>query len=277
MKNIKLVGLDLDGTLLNEEKRVTEYSREVLNKVIALGVIVSPATGRPITGIPRGVLEFPGIRYALTANGARITDIRKDRTLYEALMPVETARRVLEVLEPFDAIKEIYFDGVGYAEEAMLKMVAEYETRPNMAEYIAATRVAVKSIHKKLKDMNRPLDKVQAFFRCTKDRDRVWEELRQVPCIEITGAGDKNIEVSLLGVNKGTGLIKLGKILGITREEIMAVGDGHNDTDMIREAGLGVAMGNGADALKAQADYITESNEEDGAAKALERFVLERD
>ena len=84
-----------------------------------------------------------------------------------------------------------------------------------------------------------------------------------------------NIEVNAAGVNKGSGLVELGKRLGIEREEIMAFGDGDNDEPMLREAGFGVAMANAEEKVKATADYITGSNEEDGVAKAIERFVLE--
>lgn len=85
---------------------------------------------------------------------------------------------------------------------------------------------------------------------------------------------ENNIEVNALGVNKGIGLLKLGELLGIKREEIMACGDGMNDLEMIREAGLGVAMANAVQEVKDAADFVTDSNEKDGVAKAIEMFAL---
>ena len=85
-QDIKMIGLDLDGTLLNSEKVFTDYSKEVLGEAIRQGVIVLPATGRPLTGIPKEVLEFPGIRYALTSNGARVVDLKENKVLYECLL-----------------------------------------------------------------------------------------------------------------------------------------------------------------------------------------------
>ena len=84
---------------------------------------------------------------------------------------------------------------------------------------------------------------------------------------------ENNIEVNALGVNKGIGLLKLGELLGIKREEIMACGDGMNDLEMIREAGLGVAMANAVQEVKDAADFVTDSNEKDGVAKAIEMFA----
>ena len=83
-----------------------------------------------------------------------------------------------------------------------------------------------------------------------------------------------NVEVNAAGVDKGTGMLRLGRLLGIRPGEIMTCGDGNNDLPMIRAAGLGVAMGNAIDEVKQAADYITCTNDEDGAAKAIERFAL---
>ena len=100
------------------------------------------------------------------------------------------------------------------------------------------------------------------------------EDLRAVSGIEITGALKMNIEVNAAGVNKGKALVRLGEILGISREEIMAFGDGANDLDMMKEVGIGVAMGNGKEEIKEAADYIAASNDEDGVARFLEEYVL---
>ncbi|SHO50643.1 Cof-type HAD-IIB family hydrolase [Anaerocolumna xylanovorans] len=273
-RKIKLIGLDLDGTLLNGKKQITDRSKEAMKKAIEKGVFIVPATGRPLNGVPREVLEFPGIKYVLTVNGARITDIKQNKILYEVLTPMETVWKIKEIFDRYDTMQEVYFDGVGYAREDLLRKITEYESRPGMAEYITATRVRVKSIEEKLREMNRPVDKVQAFFKREEEKQKAWEELKMIPHLEVTTAGKRNIEVSREGVNKGAGLLKLGEMLGIKRDEIMACGDEINDLVMLREIGFAVAMGNSPDIVKAAADYITETNEEDGVAKAIERFVL---
>lgn len=118
------------------------------------------------------------------------------------------------------------------------------------------------------------MDKVQGLFADMKEREQAWQELKQFDSLELVGSLKYNIEINAAGVNKGKGLLELGGILGISREEIMAFGDGDNDIAMLREVGFGVAMENADEEVKAVADYVTGSNDEDGVAKAIARFVL---
>ena len=118
------------------------------------------------------------------------------------------------------------------------------------------------------------MDKVQGLFADMKEREQAWQELKQFDSLELVGSLKYNIEINAAGVNKGKGLLELGEILGISREEIMAFGDGDNDIAMLREVGFGVAMQNADEEVKEVADYVTGSNDEDGVAKAIARFVL---
>lgn len=274
----RMIGMDLDGTLLKTNKELTPYTKDVLQRAIRQGIIVMPATGRPISGVPKELLELPGIRYAVTANGARVVDIKSGKAMVEELLSHDTAAKLMDVFERFDTFREIYFDGVGYASEEALKQIGRYLFVPAMANYITSTRIAVKDVRKKFEETRRPVDKIQALFTSVEDRDaarREIEEIEKIPGIEITGALPMNIEVNVAGVNKGKAMIELGKVLGIPREEIMAFGDGDNDLKMLTEVGTGVAMENAIASVKAAADYITASNDEEGVAKFIERYVLE--
>ncbi len=274
-QDIKMIGLDLDGTLLNSDKVLTEHTKKILRKAIDQGVVVLPATGRPLSGLPKEVLEFPGIRYALTANGARVIDMYEDRVMYENLVPYETAEKLLDIMGKYDTILEVYYDGVGFSGESMLNRVDEFFKSPAMAHYVKSTRRPVPDVRAMFTAGKRPSDKVQAIFLNDEDKLKAWKEIEEtIPDIEITGALDNNIEVNAAGVSKGKTLVNLGKLLGIKREEIMACGDGANDTDMIREAGLGVAMANAVESVKEAADVMTDSNDEEGVAKAIEKYVL---
>lgn len=273
-KNIKMVAFDLDGTVLTSEKKLTEHTRHVITRAVEQGVVVLPATGRPFTGIPQEIMNFPGICYAVTANGGRVVDILKDEVLYEKLVPVDIARKVLDIYEHYDTLREVYYNGVGYAEEKMLGRVEEFLGMSAMAGYILATRTPVEDIREKFESENKAVDKVQAIFSDVKDKEKALRELQSVSGIEVTGALINNIEVSAEGVNKGKAILRLGRQLGIRREEIMAIGDGANDMEMLKEAGFGVAMYNSTDEVKAQADYVTVSNDEEGAAKVIEQYVL---
>lgn len=274
MQKIKMIGLDLDGTLLTSEKKLTAYTKEVLKKAIEQGIYVLVATGRPYTGIPKELQEFPGMRYALTSNGARIVDTWEDKILYEKLFPLDHAKKALEIFSKYDTLQEVYFHGQGYAEKEKLDRAEKYHHNPFMWDYIRKTRKPVSSIEEIIQKENYAMDKVQALFANLEEKQLAWDELSVIKEFELVSSLGYNIEINAAGVNKGTGLIGLGRLLGIKREEIMACGDGDNDEAMLREVGFGVAMANATDRVKAAADYITGTNDEEGAAKAIERFAL---
>lgn len=271
---IKMIGLDLDGTLLTDKKELTVRTREVLAKAIRSGIVVLVATGRPWMGVPEELREFPGMNYALTSNGARIIDTRTGNVIEEHLLSVKSAKKALEICRKYDTLQEVYFDGQGYAPAEKMEFVERYHKNPNMWEYMRKTRIPVDDIFELVDRENRGLDKTQALFADMSERKRAWEELARHEDLELVGSLRYNIEVNAAGVNKGTGLVNLGSRLGIKWEEIMAFGDGDNDTVMLKEVGFGVAMANGEPQVKEAADYITLSNEEDGVAQAIERFVL---
>ena len=274
-RTIRMIGVDLDGTLLNSEKQLTAYTREVLKKAIEQEVAVVVATGRPFSGVPDELKHFSGIRYALTANGARILDMQKQKVVYENLLSVESSEKVIDILRKHHAIHEFFVDGVGYMNEDGLKNVYAYFEDPHMAEYLQSTRIPVKDVKEKLQTMKCEVDKLQGIFRNQKDKEEALEELNTLSGIVVTAAMDNNLEINKEGTNKGLGLLQLGKSLGISREEIMACGDGGNDVEMLKEVGFAVAMANGSDPVKKAADFVTVSNDEDGVAKAIERFVLD--
>lgn len=271
----RMIGMDLDGTLLTTEKKLTPYTQDVLKRAIAQGIIVLPATGRPVSGVPEEIMHFPGIRYAVTANGGRIVDVQENRTIYENLVPVDKAYAILSVFEKYDTLREIYYDGIGYSEETMLKNIHRYIGPGPMADYMVATRRPIPDVHAKFVETNRPVDKVQGIFASLADKDEALKELEKIKDIEITGALSQNVEINAKDVDKGNALLRLGQILGIPGEEIMAFGDGTNDRKMLEKVGTGVAMANGVPEVKAAADYITASNDEEGVARFIEKYVLD--
>lgn len=269
-----LIGFDLDGTLLTAEKRLTEYTKDVLKRAYEKGILLVPATGRPLSGIPGEVLDLPGVRYVISANGGRIIDRKQQRLIYEELVPPDTARKILEIFGRYDALREIYYDGVGYAQEDFLKNISRYMEHPPMAEYVLNTRRPVPDIMAKFEKENRGVDKVQGLFVSVEDRDRALADMRDVRDVSVTGALEKNIEVNAAGVNKGTALKILGELLHIRPEDIMAFGDASNDLAMIQAVGTGVAMENGIEEVKRAADHVAPPNDADGVARFIEAYVL---
>lgn len=272
---IKLIGFDLDGTLLTSDKKLSERTRDVMELAILQGVVMVPATGRPLSGVPKELLDFPGIRYVVTANGARVLDIVEKRTMTEELLPREKCGQILSIFEKYDTFREIYYNGTGYADRDKLNHVERYQEDPAMQKYLRETRKPVDSVRQMFDGDKRGMDKIQALFARMEEKENAIKEIIEtVKDVEVTGALSNNIEVNANGIHKGNALLRLGELLGIEREEIMAFGDGKNDCKMLETVGIGVAMANSVPEVLEVADMVTASNDDDGVAKVIEQYVL---
>ena len=180
----------------------------------------------------------------------------------------------MEITEKYDTLQEAYFDREVYAQEDQLQEIWRYHKNPHMWEYVRSTRTVVPSIVKWYGEAERDADKLQLMFADMQDIERARKELEEIPGLVLTGSLGNNIEINAQGIDKGIGMIELGHRLGIDRDEIMACGDGDNDLEMLKAVGFGVAMGNAEESVKAVADYVTDTNEEEGVAKAVEKFAL---
>lgn len=273
--DVRMIGFDLDGTLLTTQKEFSEYTKQVLSRAVEKNIEILPVTGRPLCGLPEELTGFAGIRYAITANGARIMDLSQGITLRERLVPVPVAEKILHIFERYDTLREIYYDGVGYAQRESLERIGHFFPSAPMAGYVTSTRLPVEDLRMKFREENRAVDKLQGVFADIREREKALEELKSVAGIEATGSLSNNIEVNISGVNKGEALLWLGERLGISAEETMAFGDGGNDMALMRYEGISVAMINGREDIKEAADHVTEeSNDADGMARFIERHVL---
>ena len=270
---VRMIAFDLDGTLLTTDKRLTDETRRTLEQAAKRGILLVPATGRPLTGMPAEVLGIAGVRYAVTANGARVVSTENGKVLREKLISVEKARKVLDIYGEYDTLREIYYDGQGYMEAWQMEELDHYVPDPNMAKYMRNTRKCVPDLMEKFRQENRAMDKVQAVFACAGEKEQAFRRIREMEGMEATGALSYNIEVTAGGINKGEALLWLAGELGIDREEILAFGDGANDADMIRAAGIGVAMEVSVPEVRAAADILAGSNDEDGVARAIQRYI----
>lgn len=274
---IKMIGFDLDGTLLTDQKELGEYTVQILKRAVEEGIVILPITGRPLCGLPEEVTGLTGLRYAITANGARILDLKNAAVLKEQLVSVETAEKILDILGNYDSLREIYYDGTGYAEREKLEQIDHFFEEGPMAEYVRSTRQPVENLMDKFRQESREVDKVQGVFADLGEREAALDEIRKLEGVTITGALHNNIEVNAAGVDKGNALLWLAQYLGIAPEETMAFGDGNNDITLLEKAGTGVAMKNGIEEVKHAADRITEkTNDEEGAAKFIETYVLKK-
>lgn len=271
---IKMVLLDLDGTLLTTEKTLSPANRRALERAAAMGVHIVPCTGRLYKGMPQEVRDLPFVRYTVAVNGAQIYDAEEDRILCREEISPEDAERLYDRFETIPAVYDCYLDGWGYMRADSYARIDEFVEDPNIAALVKRTRQPLEDFREHMRRERRSVQKTQLFFS---DRQRRLLELKRLaedfPEMSVTSSLPFNIELNAKRANKGEGLRFLCRYLGIDIQDAMAFGDGSNDLTMIEAAGIGVAMGNGSPEILAAADYITDTNDRDGVAKGMERFI----
>lgn len=275
-KNIKLIALDLDGTLLNEEKHITEENRRALEECIARGIHIVPTTGRTLQGIPDEVKGIPGVRYAITVNGGKIMDQTEKRVIDSCVLEPVQALEVIDIVRDYPVMYDAYINGRGVCEKRFLDHLEDYGITGAGKKFIESIRDAYPSIRDHVEQTGEQVEKLNIFFRDLSCREEIREKVNGLGFAVVSSSMYNNLEVNAKGATKGEGILRLAAHLGILPEETMAFGDGENDISMIEKAGLGVAMGNAGDFLKERAGFVTRTNDESGVAWAIDRFVLGR-
>ncbi len=278
MHNIKLIALDLDGTLLNSDKQLTPENRAVLEKAAGEGIEIVPATGRFYKGMPEIIRELPFVRYVISINGAQVYDAVNGKTVCSSEIPWERAVSVMEHLDALDTIYDCYQDGWGWMTQKFYDQAQQYAANVHSLEMIRTLRTPVPELKACLTARAADVQKIQIFFR---DMDLRAEALRTLPQafpdLVVTTSIVNNIEINSREATKGNALKKLAAYLGIPLNETMAFGDDRNDITMLQAAGVGVAMGNAGEEVKRAADYVTDDCNSSGVAHAMKHFLWENE
>lgn len=279
MKDIKLVALDLDGTLFDNSSHISERNLTAIRSITDKGIHVVISTGRPFEGIPFDQIKGTGINYAITANGSGIYEISTGKCLYENAMDEELVTPILNFLLTRDIHMDAFIGGKGYTPVQCVETAQKLTVPSSIKNYIIATRTRLDNIlqfihENQLKVQKMTLNFYPAADGTLIDRETVRKFLVSNPSITTVCGGYNNLEFTRADANKGVGLRKLAEILGVNPDATMAIGDTENDLAIIEAAGIGVAMGNATDAVKARADYVTTTNTKDGVAAAIEHFIL---
>lgn len=265
----KLIALDLDGTLKNSENKITDETRKILIKAQQLGATIVLASGRPTPGLRHeaAALELEKYEgYLLSFNGAKVMDAKTRQTMFEQRLTIEQAKKAYDEAKKHNLAIMTYYDDAVYTEDVDDQYV-NIEGHINDIEIKKAE--SFKSI---LRD---PINKVL----CTGDPEHVASVLEDYksafPGLSIYRSAPFFIEVMAPNIDKAASLDKLVKMLHLTKEEVIAFGDGFNDLSLIEYAGCGVAMANAVDEVKERADVVTLSNDEDGIAYMLKKLEEE--
>jgi Cof subfamily protein (haloacid dehalogenase superfamily) len=280
-KDIRIIALDLDGTLLDSQKRLSEENRAALEAAAAKGVLIVPTTGRFFGLIPQQVRDLPFVRYAITINGAQVFDRQENKPIVREEIPLEMAIGLMELLDGFDVIYDCYRFNSGWITKSLQEKAADYATDAHYLEMVRESRTPVVDLKEHLRSTadRGDVQKVLLFARNTPGGEAMVAAVteavnRRFPEIRVTASTWNNLELNIADANKGNALRRFAEHLGLTLDNCMSMGDGLNDLTMIEAAGLGVAMANAHPAVTAVADCVTLSNDENGVAKAIRDFVL---
>ncbi len=265
---IRLIMADLDGTLLNSEHVMTPYTEQAIRLAQAAGVVFTVATGKTFPST-QAIIERFDIRVPVVCgNGTQV--FAPDGTLlHDDPIPLDCALESVRLAHEY-GITVVVYTRMGLLSDVhdanTVELVAHHEPVPEIVPDLdAALRHAYKPY--KLVLMSQDHDAVAAFQAVL---DREFEGRAQV----LRSGLDSVVEVMPLGITKGTALEIVCRQIGVSPGEAICFGDNCNDVDMLRRAGIGVAMGHAPDDVQAQADYVTATNDEDGVGYALHRFVL---
>ena len=272
--DIKLIALDLDGTLLTTDKRLTDENRRALERASEAGIEIVPGTGRFYMGIPDVVRELDFIHYAITINGAEVLDLRKETAIYQSEIPLGTALELIDMFEDMGVAYDAYVQSRGYMERRFLEHVEDHLPDPIYCNTLRSMRQPVDDLRALVSDLGKSVQKIQMFDGDVDLLRRTCEFITEAyPELIATSSLKNNLEINSAGANKGDALRCLADYLGIKTENIMAFGDGGNDLLMLRAAGLSVAMGNSLKILKEEADYTTLTHDQSGVAYIINKYL----
>lgn len=275
MHKYGLIALDLDGTLLNSNKELSNRNFAALNRAAKMGIEIVPTTGRFYGGMPEVIRNLDFVNYAITVNGAEAVELKTGKVIYRAELPYKQAVEIMELLDTLPVIYDCFMDGAGWMTAVLKEKIDETVEDPHYVKMLHELRRPVPELKEFLLQRQQDVQKVQFFTRDLALRRELLSTLgTRFPGLSVSSSMPQNVEINQENANKGQAVLALAKHLGLSPENTMAFGDGLNDMTMIRATGMGIAMKNGCDTLRRAADYITCENDLDGVAEAIERFCL---
>lgn len=273
LKNkILLCGLDLDGTLLKNDKTISEFTERSLIAASRRGIRLVPVTGRPLSGVPECVTDLGVCDYAITTNGAVITDLKTGKRVYSAPIEHEKTVLLMKTLDESGISYEAFADGIGYLRPQLMARYNEKYGDTPIGNYIRSSRKVAKDPLGEFISGGKCADEI--FISCENkdERNALAGRFGTDGDIQLCLLEDTFLEITRRGTDKGAAFLRLCSMLGIDRENTAVFGDNSNDVSLARAAGLFVAMDNAAEDFKARADVIAPSNENDGVAKIINKF-----
>ena len=268
----KLAAFDMDGTLLNSRKQIPDSAVSAFRRAQKAGRIIAVDTGRAVSELTPFSFAKMGIRYGSCACGTVIYDFQEGRVLAKRTIPSDLVPLIVEASRREDLMFQAMIDGVSYVEAADVRNMEHYRMSAYQALYEATTSYA-EDVRAFTRAHANQVNKINMYHTNSESRARTLSRLSEL-ALDLTFAEDTSLEATPQGVTKGTGLVDLCEVLGLSIEEAIGVGDAFNDIPMLEAAGLGIAMGNSNEAALNAADVVVADNDHDGIAEVIDRYLL---
>jgi Cof subfamily protein (haloacid dehalogenase superfamily) len=266
----KLIGIDMDGTLLKDDKTISAKNVETIKKAIKQGIKIVISTGRHLKGIEKYLNQLDLISnsvYAVCLNGSIVQNTKTHDSIYEKLLKIEDAKYIYNLGEKINVNVQI-----ALKESNITPILNEYSIEDSRLTGVKFNVQDIDTIDSsehifKVMFMQDPEILSKSIKKLPNSIYKKYTALKSEPCF---------LEFINKDSNKWNGIKAVANHFGIKKDEILCIGDSGNDVAMIKHAGLGVAMGNAIPEIKKIASYITKTNEEDGVAHVIEKFVLNK-
>ena len=274
----KLICVDMDGTLLNSKHKISKTSQSTLRKAHDMGVHVVISTGRTYVDAA-AYSDLIGLNSPIIAcTGAIIKEKHGDHVIHKSVIDEELCKHLLKIFEKhnvkpiFNSVYKIYCGDLILKIGMELFKIRGFINRNVKLNYIRDEE----KWFDVFKHEKNNIIKCEIMNRNRKKIHNLRKELENMNGIEITSSSNHNIEITKKGASKGRAIEILANYYNIKKEEIIAIGDSDNDLSAIEFAGMGVAMGNANEKLKKKSNFVTDSNDNDGVAKVVDKFILKK-
>ncbi len=268
---IKIIALDIDGTLLSSEYKILESTIAAIEYVKRKGIEVVLCSGRSLIEMKSLINNFPYVNYVVCGNGSSVYEVASEKCLFANTIDYNIILEAKKIISDIDHMFEYYNEGKIYAEQQSHARLVEFGLE-KFIKFLDETRVIVDNISDNISSDKKNIEKANINFATKSDQQNAFEKLKYLDAL-MTSSFHNNIEITSKEVHKLSGLQFLSKHLNIPLSDMMAIGDSGNDLEMVAGVGYGIAMGNANENIKSVAKHITTSNDEDGIANAIYEYI----
>ncbi len=272
---VKIAALDLDGTTLDNRAQLSEQNKQAIIQAAKKGALVIPCTGRTNAEMPRELMELPQVRYCIMANGAKVLRMEDQKLLFSDCLDRKTAEQAISFASRYRCMCELYMDGHVFVEQHKLEDSTAYGVTPRIRELVENTRTGVRQLQVFFARHRAPVEKINVFFGDLEHRRQFLNDVQVFGnTVEITGSMETNAEINNKTATKGRALQSLAQMLGVKRQEVLAIGDSGNDLSMLSYAGIPLAVANASSKAKLAAVETLPPNDQNAVAYALKKYIL---